>query len=647
MKTKKFSKKNVISLVAALLIPIAFLTSAVPTYSGRAGVTDVIVEEVNGGADDALTNIASEFIDDLTSSFAPTFFIYRRLTTNLDSSNVKWWQPRKSIYQDIDLERVNISGGGITPSLGYDKSMNEDNFIVANIFTFAQRFGVVLATAATMFFLCLCLVGRAEQIRDTPIQIMIKYVIVMFLIYFSWDIIYEILKVIGDVWANFVVKGWDGDNTLAYDHFTGVDTNLLAKAKKAKATYLNWVNLGITCCGWFLKIKLIKNLLRMYIELAERYFVMTIMMFLFPAIAPTIISNSTSNVTHSYIRMFLGQAFLLLINSIFMKIYVVCIMCGAFTDEILGYVCGLAYGKFVTKLDSYMAAMGLNVAQTGGAMADSFAGSFMAVTNALRAKDSLKRSARNTGEALSASAIKHDSPALLAVGNTLQKIGGNHNVPQTFSNQVSSNTPPKGFYQGQKGSISDMAGVEDFVKERGLSNQQAHNMSVMTKGFDYKNSDLVIEQLDGSVTPSTSSGELYKLTGKNRSDGSLTSVGLSNGDFAWLTSENTEDPFISPSILSDSTTTFDMVEHDLSDPYHQIYTQSNGGEDATVVDLYDISVHPEKASEAGATFYEKPIEDAHSRYGNSYDENFEYKNGYIAVPRKSSAPVTPEETPEG
>lgn len=638
MKTKKFSKKNVISLVAALLIPIAFLTSAVPTYCGRAGVTDVIVEEVTDGANDALTTIADEFINDLTSAFAPTFFIYRRLGQGLNGDVGAATDSKR--YGDIDSQLSAIKNGHLTTANAYDKSMNEDSFIVNNIFTFAQRFGVALATASTIFFLCLCLMGRAEQIRDTPLQIFLKYIIVMFIIYFSWDIIYNVLEVIGKLWSNFIVKGWDGSNTLQYQHFGQVD-NLFIKHFSwfggdvtPPGRYIKWVNLGIQCFGWFLKLKLIKNFFRLFIEMAERYFVMTIMMFLFPAIAPSIISNSTSNIIHSYLRMFISQVFLLLINSIFMKIFTVCIMSGVFTDEILGYVCGLAYSKLVTKLDAYMAAMGLNVAQTGGGVADSFAGSLMTVTNALRAKDSLQRSLQNKGAQIMAKGVEKQNAGTFTVGRTIATMGG-ASVPKSpnmfkdeVANMITQGGTTKPIHKGSEYTMDGtIASVQEAKAVMGFSDQAMRNAEAVVGGF--KDRNITIRQIDGSNDFSYTPGHVRTL----EEDGKI--LCTVNGEDVYTPLMAHGDNFLSESDWQSITGTSDSmkIESERIDDYTQKYTIGEGTEDASSYTVYDYAAHPESVYSSGAEIV------TDDKYGHSF---VVVKN----KPSSATAPVISEEVPE-
>lgn len=526
----RIQTKNFVALAIALIIPIIILFSTVRSFSDtqaesantknhKAGVTDTIANELTGGVDDALQKVCSVFIDALTAPFAPSLYLYDRLAVygsdSLDEEAAK-------AREVLDKREEAMKEG----DLGFDNYVdsNEKNFIVKNISLFAQRLGMVLATLLFFYGLFLCLVGRSEAIKDTPIQLLIKYVVAVFLIYFSWDIILNALELWGNVWTNFCVKGWSNTEKITVDYFTDIMSNgvdkdgqpcvyLFSGSVWSFQVYQGWMKFLVSALGWFFRWKLIKQLFRLYIECAERYFVATILLFFFPTFVPSIISNSTSNIFHSYCRMFLTQAGLLCANSIFMKIFIIVLTQRGWTSNLLGYVCGLAFIKFCMKVDAYLASMGLNVAQTGGGMMDSIGGSMFALTNALRIGQSVGGTVRRAGSAIAQKAVVTQNEGAYKVG---QVMAGHfaQATPQAFSDALRASSLPTASYAGNVVSAHGASGIQNAASQLHMSpNALKAASSVMPAGA--MENVASIRQNDGSKTPSNKVGSSFSLLDKD------------------------------------------------------------------------------------------------------------------------------------
>lgn len=526
----RIQTKNIVALAIALIIPIIIIFSTVRSFSDtqaesastknhKAGVTDTIAEELTEGVDDALQEVCSAFINSITTPFAPSLYLYDRLAVyGSDSLDAEAADARKILdNREKEME---------TGNLGYDyyTSSNEKNFIVMNISLFAQRLGMILATLLFFYGLFLCLVGRSEAIKDTPVQLLIKYVVAVFLIYFSWDIILNVLELWGNIWTNFCVTGWKSGSKITAEYFEGIMSenvstdgtpyvSLFEGSIFTFQMYKGWMNFIVKAFGWFFRWKLIKQLFRLYIECAERYFVATILLFFFPTFVPSIISNSTSNVFHSYCRMFLTQAGLLLANSVFMKIFIIVLTQRGWTSNLLGYVCGLAFVKFCMKIDAYLASMGLNVAQTGGGMMDSIGGSMFALTNALRIGQSVGGTVRRTGSAIAQKAVVNHNEGAYKVG---QVLAGNFSqaTPQGFSDAVRSASMATASYAGNVVSAQGVSGVQNAASQLHMSpNALKAATGVMPAGS--MDNVAAIRQNDGSKTPSDKAGSSFSLLDKD------------------------------------------------------------------------------------------------------------------------------------
>lgn len=317
-----------------------------------------------------------------------------------------------------------------------------------------------------------------------------------------------------------------------------------------------------------------------------------------------------------------------------MKIFTVCIMTGVFTDELLGYVCGLAYSKLVTKMDAYMAAMGLNVAQTGGGVADSFAGSLMSVTNALRTKDSLQKSIQNRGAKIMAKGVTNQNEKAFNVGRTVATLGGANisKSPNMFKDEVAKMITQNGTTAPtHKNNVYHMDGTPASVKEAksvmGFSDKAMRDAESIVGGFKGRN--ITIRQIDGSNDFSYTPGQVKTL----EEDGKI--LCTVNGEDVYRPVMANGDNFLSDKDWQGITgTTQPMkINSERIDDYTQKYTLGEGTENASSYTVYDYAAHPESVNISGA----KIINDS------------EYNHPFVVVkdkPSSATAPVTSEETPE-
>lgn len=126
-----------------------------------------------------------------------------------------------------------------------------------------------------------------------------------------------------------------------------------------------------------LEIALGWNYFKLLLETVERYIVVGVLCYTSPLAFCMGASKSTSNVFRSWCRMVGSQLLLLVMNVWFLRAFNTAV--GAFIGNggalstgmgnvFLWLFCVLAFLKTAQKFDSYLAAMGLNVAQTGSSM---------------------------------------------------------------------------------------------------------------------------------------------------------------------------------------------------------------------------------------------------------------------------------------
>lgn len=137
------------------------------------------------------------------------------------------------------------------------------------------------------------------------------------------------------------------------------------------------LNIIASLIAIFLVVALFINFIRLALEAVERYILIGVCVFLSPIAASLGSSRSTGGVFKSWVRMFASGLFLLTMNVWFIRAFISGIAIGITSQGIVvtdtGYVGSfmlwlfamLALLKVGQRIDSLMAAVGMNTAQTG------------------------------------------------------------------------------------------------------------------------------------------------------------------------------------------------------------------------------------------------------------------------------------------
>jgi len=161
--------------------------------------------------------------------------------------------------------------------------------------------------------------------------------------------------------------------------------------------------------------QLIKNFFRYLLEMVERYIICCLLFCLFPAAVGTITLDSTDNIFKSYLRMLGGQLFLLATSGIFLKGFIALVVSGNVCN-IPGFIFALGYLRIIQRLDSYLNAMGINIAQTSGGLMDAIGGAVRSIGNGFRQANSLRKAA---GEGMKAIGVATQNQGLFNKGAML------------------------------------------------------------------------------------------------------------------------------------------------------------------------------------------------------------------------------------
>ncbi len=185
-------------------------------------------------------------------------------------------------------------------------------------------------------------------------------------------------------------------------------------------------------------IPILKELFKLIVECVERYIVFHLLMTVSPIAAATFTVDSTENVGKSYIQMIIAQFFLVsmsriyIVTSIFVigKTYMTAIH-SSFLGAILALIMCLAVMKAFQRIDTYLRAMGIGVAQTSGALGDSIQSSLRnlgrSVGGALRGANNTRK---NVGSGLQTLGANTGNRTAFNIGTALGASIANGGIPK-------------------------------------------------------------------------------------------------------------------------------------------------------------------------------------------------------------------------
>lgn len=285
----------------------------------------------------------------------------------------------------IELQEMKDVGPGMT--LDYVQPTKEQVFgtyFFIYIWSMAALIGHVIATLLFLYNIILMICGKAEAIKDTPASLLLRYILVEIGIFLSKEIVYYAMDFVSNLWQHYIVLSSSGE-LLSFHTLFPNDINAKAEVVDGEFSFLGLTfkavqtilpimeNLIMPIVMILLVFKFCKAILHLYLEVMERYFVLIIMSVCFPAALATLTSNQTKNIMGSYMRMFFCQCFVMFANMAFIKVFI--LIGVGWVQSIFNIFAAFAYIKVCQRLDSYMMAMGLNVAQTGGGLGGSILGS--------------------------------------------------------------------------------------------------------------------------------------------------------------------------------------------------------------------------------------------------------------------------------
>lgn len=196
--------------------------------------------------------------------------------------------------------------------------------------------------------------GKLANVQDTPIQILIRGGIAAMLVFSGGYILTMIVDIAKQPYDAFRAM-----DAVEYNFKFAIGASDFAALGVGPAATLLIALIFTILIAW--------NLIKLFVEIAERYLLVGVLAYTSPIFYPFLCSTSMSQVFSKWIGMFVGQCAMMTVSILFTNLICsVFSVTGADTDAILKLLFGLAMCKVAQRADAYLQQLGIGVATTGG-----------------------------------------------------------------------------------------------------------------------------------------------------------------------------------------------------------------------------------------------------------------------------------------
>ena len=235
--------------------------------------------------------------------------------------------------------------------------------VLGDIFPVFLAIATGLAIGIGIFQLVKFFTGSLSETRENPVQIVLRVGIAIAVIYYGNYFLQMIVNLFSYPFNALM-------NINAFEFSFGFGENG-AEIVAGVSSALVWTTTGATTSHTLIALVLLIafawNLVKLLIEVIERYLMVGVLVYTAPLVYSTISSSSTAQIFKKWCSMFMGQCLLMLINVFSIKM-VFSIFQSTTSDVIVKILIALAFCKIAAKFDSYMNTLGLSTAITGSNM---------------------------------------------------------------------------------------------------------------------------------------------------------------------------------------------------------------------------------------------------------------------------------------
>jgi len=232
-----------------------------------------------------------------------------------------------------------------------------------------QAIGLGLILCISVFELLQFFAPGTGRVSDTPARIVVRAGMAGFMLYFGNYLLELILNL-----ARYPFQAMVEANGAAFPFaFAGLGLeDLLLSSAVGGSTVILFGIIIMLLIGW--------NIIKLMIEIMERYVMIGVLAFSAPLIYPTITSSSTMTIFRKWMGMFAGQCMIMTISAWLLKVIISGFEMNASAggSTFFQLIAVLAMCKIAQRADTYMQQLGIGVATTGGNLLDEVVGVAMA-----------------------------------------------------------------------------------------------------------------------------------------------------------------------------------------------------------------------------------------------------------------------------
>lgn len=293
--------------------------------------------------------------------------------------------------------------------LGASENGNYTNSMInAEIFDVFYLIAIIICLFVFIFSIIMVQFGPFIEQKNETKELIVRFIISIVLIVTMRSFLDLLNNVCDDIHAWLTIK-------LTFHDFSKTPISFLGDlAGKSENTILGIFSI-IVMIG--IIIEFVKTLL----DIMERYLMIQLLLVASPVPSSLFVSRGTSAIFRNFIMMFVSQLFLLVMNRFFLGLFAIMCINGT-TNTLVGCLFIMAFLKSAQRLDAYLKAMGLSVAQTGGSLF------YSALSGAM----------------FLGALVKGATGGMMSIGNSLETIGANTgnyaaaNIGTSLKNMVKS-----------------------------------------------------------------------------------------------------------------------------------------------------------------------------------------------------------------
>lgn len=242
-----------------------------------------------------------------------------------------------------------------------------------------------LVVGIAIFNLLKFFAAPLSKVQENPFMVLVRTFFAVGMIYFGGYILELVIDLFKGPYS-VLVTGYD---------FTVPTPNIwngwLGTVPSAVGTVAIG-EIGRLLLSLVIVISLGINILKLLLELIERYVMVCVMVYTAPLGWSTLASQGTISIFSRWLNMFFSQCIMMLISAWSVQVFMSILIESQATGIIVKGLFALAFARVAQRFDSYLQQLGLNPATTGGSMLDEI----VAVGRTLKPKGKHKRSDDDT-----------------------------------------------------------------------------------------------------------------------------------------------------------------------------------------------------------------------------------------------------------